>query len=397
MSKIEYRKVTPEEKLHVDRLQGIVFNFMPNEKEIREKIEKGEYKSDNTYGAVDENGRVIAGMEAIPFTMWFDGKKVKMCGIGGVASMPESRRQGNIRKIFEKIYVDIYEQGVVFSHLYPFSHDYYRKFGYEQIGGATKYTLPLSSARKFKNKGSAHEFINGDNVKDKLKEVYENYASRHNIMLSRDENKWNDVFNVSLFSHERLYYWKDAENNIKAWVKFKKNNNIMEIYDIAWTEHESMLGILQFMGMFEGAAEKLSFRASPEFIAEIYWNNLYEIGIENQWLGMNRIVNVKRALELINKPDGEGKFVIKVIDDFAEWNNNTYTVEYGGGDCSVKISNEIEIGADIETSERALVQMVLGVYELEQIAYRDDVKINGDMQKLKRAFHKKPLLIADYF
>jgi len=395
MSKIEYRKVAPEEKLHVERLQGIVFQFTPNEKEIREKIEKGEYNSENTYGAVDENGRVIAGMDAIPFTMWFDGKKVKMCGIGGVASMPESRRQGNVRKIFEKIYGDIYENGTVFSHLYPFSHDYYRKFGYEQIGAAIKYTLPLYAARKLKNNGSAYEFIKDDIVKDKLITVYETYASRHNIMLSRNNDRWNDIFNVSLFSQERLYYWKDAENNIKAWVKFKKNNNTMEIYDIAWTDHESMLGILQFMGMFEGAADKMSFRASPEFLPEIYWNNLYDIGKENQWLGMNRIVNVKRALELMNKPDSAGKFVIKVVDDFAEWNNNTYTVEYGNGDCSVKITNGID--ADIETSERALVQMVLGVYDLEQIAYRDDVKINGDMQKLKQAFYKKNLLIADHF
>jgi len=393
--KIDYRIVTPEEKLHISRLQGICFSFDVNEKEIREQIAKGEYNCDGTYGAIDENGRVVAGIEAIPFTMWFDGQKVPMCGIGGVVSMPESRRQGNIRKIFEKIYDDIYEKGVVFSHLYPFSFDYYRKFGYETCGAVKKYTLLIKPARTLKNNGRAYEFIKGDDVKDKLIEVYETYASRHNIMISRPESRWNEVFDISLCGADRLYYWKDADSNIKSWVKFKKEGNTMQIHDIAWADHESMLGILQFMGMFEGAAYKMAFRASPEFIAEIYWNDLYEIETENQWVGMNRVVNAKRALELMKKPENEGKFIIKINDCFADWNNKTYAVEYGNGECSV--SENAANSADIEVSERALMQMVLGLYDIEQIANRDDVQINNNIQTLKKVFYKKNMLITDFF
>lgn len=392
---MQYRKVTPEERMHVTRLQGIVFSFTPNEQEIREQIEKGEYKSDITYGAIDENGRVIAGMDVIPYIMWFDGHKVPMYGIGGVASMPESRRQGNIRKLFEKAFDDIYEKGAVFSHLYPFSYDYYRKFGYEHVGAVCKYTLPLEYARKLKNNGTAHEFIKGDEAQGRLIEVYEAYASRHNIMVSRADERWEGVFNVALFGADRLYYWKDAAGGIKSWVKFKKEGDAMRVHDIAWADHESMLGILQFIGMFEGAAENLKLRASPEFLPELYWNELYDIEEERDLMGMNRIVDARRALELMKK-DGEGKFTIRISDGFAAWNNNIYTVEYGGGDCSVKIGGTTG-SADIEVNELALMQMILGTFELEQIAYRDDVQINANIETLKNVFRKKNLLIADYF
>jgi predicted acetyltransferase len=284
----------------------------------------------------------------------------------------------------------------VFSHLYPFSHDYYRKFGYEPIGSVKKYTLPLEPARKLKNNGAAYEFIKGDGARNKLIEVYESYASRHNVMLSRSENRWNEVFDVKLFGPDRLYYWKDRNGDIKSWVKFKKDGGIMEIRDIAWIDHESMLGILQFMGMFEGAAEKMRLRASPEFVPELYWNNLYDTWVENEWLGMNRVVDAKRALELMKKPDCDGKFTIKVMDKFAKWNNNTYIVEYGGGDCSVKTA-DAGVSADVETSELALVLMVFGVYDFEQVAKKDDVCVNGNIETLKQAFVKKPILIADYF
>ena len=392
---VEYRKVTPEEKLYVSRLQSIVFSDSgANEEAIRERIAKGEYDSSGTYGAVGENGQIFAGMEVIPYTMWFDGQRVDMYGIGGVASAPETRRMGHIRKIFEKVMGDIYEKGAVFSHLYPFSHDYYRKFGYEPAGSAKKYTLPLGPARALKTGGTACDFLRGDKAGEELAGIYEAYASRHNMMVSRSRERWNEVFDISLFGENRLYYWKNADSKIKSWAKFKKNGNTIEIRDIAWADHEGMLGILQFIGMFDGAAENLSIKASPEFIPELYWNNLYDIEISNDWQGMSRVVNVKRALELMKKPAGEGKFTIKVNDDFAGWNNHTYEIEYGGGECGVKAVNK---NADAETSARALVPMILGLYEFEQIANKPDVCVFCNMQILKQAFPKKNLLIADYF
>jgi len=148
------------------------------------------------------------------------------------------------------------------------------------------------------------------------------------------------------------------------------------------------------MGMFEGAAEKMKFNSSHEFLAEIYWNDLYDIETENNWIGMNRVVNAKLALELMKKPDGEGKFIIKINDNFAEWNNNTYIIEYGNGECTVKTT---DANADIEATEHALMQMILGVYDFKHIIYRNDVKVNGNLDILKKAFYKKPILITDHF
>jgi len=400
-NKIEYRKLTPEEKLYLTRLQSIVFSFNADEKNIREQIEKGEYNSENSYGAVDKSGQVYAGMEVIPFSMWFDGQTVPMYGIAGVASVPENRRQGNIRKVFEKVYEDIYEKGAVFSHLYPFMHDYYRKFGYEHVGSARKYTLPTAQARKFENNGSVHEYIKNEStenedIRNKLIEVYDSYASRHNNMVNRSKENWNEVFNISLFGAIRFYYWKDADGNIKSWVKFEKNGGLVQINDIAWADNESMLGILQFIGMFEGSASKFSFVASPEFIAELYWNNLYDIEINAaNWLGMNRIVNVKRALELMKKPAESGKFTIKVDDDFFAPNTNTYDVSFENEKTIVKIIKTAS--PDIELSQRALTQAVLGVYDLNQITVKKDVQINNNIKTLEKVFIKKNIMIANYF
>ena len=395
MSEIEYRLATPEEWLSFARLQNFVFSFVRDEKEIKEKIAGGGYKNEDVYVAIGEDGQVLAGMGVIPFTIWFDGQKVPMAGIGGVAGTPENRRKGNIRNIFAKVFRDINEKGVVFSHLYPFSYAYYQKFGYEHCGTAKRYTLRTACARKFKNNGTTCEFVNGDDVQSKLTDVYEAYASRQNAMISRSELRWKEVFDFPSFGDTRFYYWQNEKQEVKAWVKFKRDGHKLMIHDIAWSDSEGMFGILQFLGRFDGAAETFTFTSSPELIPEIYWDSIYEIETETAGLGMNRIVNVKRALELMKKPEGNGKFVIKVIDDFLEWNNATYTVEYSNGECSVETTECF--AADIETNERALTQMVLGVYGFDNLALREDVSVYGNQDVLGKVFCKKNVFITDGF
>ena len=65
-----------------------------------------------------------------PYRMIFDGSEAKM---GGSAVSPHFRKKGKkyIRNIFEYAMNEMYEDGYIFSYLYPFSHVYYRKFGYE--------------------------------------------------------------------------------------------------------------------------------------------------------------------------------------------------------------------------------------------------------------------------
>jgi predicted acetyltransferase len=109
---------------------------------------------------------------------------------------------------------------------------------------------------------------------------------------------------------------------------------------------------------------------------------------------MNRVVDAKRALELIKKPEGEGRFVIKVNDRFAKWNDNTYTIEYGGGRYRVETA---KCEADVEVTEHALMQMALGLYEFEQVIKRADVQLFGNLETLKKVFCKKPILITDHF
>jgi len=392
---IEYRKIKADERLHFSRLTSYVFSLAEDEEVVRARIERDKDR-DYIYGAVDAGGNIVAGMIAHPYYMWFDGARLPMAGIGAVATVPEGRRQGHIRKVFENVFEDIYEKGTVFSHLYPFSFDYYRLFGYEYCGYGNRYNLYTEGLRKLKNNGTAFEFKKDDTVRNELIHVYETFAKRFNMMLSRLPDRWEQVFDIKYFGGNRLYYWKDAEGIVKSWVKLNLKDGKLSVNDYAWVDYEAMLGILHFIGMYEGHSEQFGINACPEFIPELLWGDIYDVKRAEQkyMFGMNRVVNAKLALEHMKKPDGEGKFTIKVVDRFAKWNNCTYKVEFGGGECRV---DEYNGGADVEVSELALMQMVLGVYGFEYIMNREDVVVNGNLGMLEKVFVKKKMFIADHF
>ena len=94
-------------------------------------VEKGKFRYEDFLGAFDDGGKLMAVAQCLPHFMWLDGVSVKCGSIGNIASLPEGRRGGIVRKIMKLLCDKMYEDGYVMSFLYPFSHPYYRKFGYE--------------------------------------------------------------------------------------------------------------------------------------------------------------------------------------------------------------------------------------------------------------------------
>ena len=135
------RKIRPEELKRTYELFGIAFEFSADwsksPMEIYEEVKSNpKSREDACWGErwaafKDDNSTMMSYFIAQPFPVQFDGNTYTMTGIGGVASLPQYRRQGGIRGCFEAALPAMYQDGHAFSYLYPFSTAYYRKFGYE--------------------------------------------------------------------------------------------------------------------------------------------------------------------------------------------------------------------------------------------------------------------------
>ena len=401
---MEYRPIRKEERIRLNELQAMSFFFPIDRKEQEERLQKDDELWRSGWAAVAEDGKIHAGMELIPFDVWFDGHSVGMGGIGGVASLVEERRGGNIRKLFDAIMLHMYERGDVFSYLYPFSHEYYRKFGYELCNATLKIKAPIAPLLQYSRPGRAELFHPGEDGTDPtpIVELYNAFASRHNLAVDREGWRWRGVLEHDpINSNRRCYIWYNEQNKPVAYCilvypkPLEGYRTDVVVQEAAWLDREALYALLGFIGRYSGNLKTVVWALPQSISAELLWPEPWDVTIERNYTGMNRVVNVPEALKLLRKPEGSGAVRVAVEDSFLQQNTGIYEIGWQDGEGE---ANRIEgSSSDLECPVQALAQLVTGFLPFDQIALRQDVTVHGKTDELRRLFPKKDLYLPDYF
>ncbi len=399
---MEVRAIRKEEKPLLTELQARSFFFTYDRKELAEKLEKDDRNWRTGRAAFDDAGHMLAGLELIPFDVWFDGQSVGMGGIGGVASRVEERRGGNVRRIFESIMQEMYDRGDVFSYLQPFSHVYYRKFGYEATLTQRTITAPAAPLLAHGLPGRAEQFLPGEDGTDPspIVEIYNAFAARHNQAIDRAGWLWERILEHDP-AKDRTYtfLWRDETDRPCAYAilnaKDNWNSSELTVKEAAWLDKTALRGLMGFLGRFGGNVKKLVWTVPSSFAPEMFWEEAWDVETATRYSGMNRVVNAAEALKRLRKPAGQGSVRIAVHDAFFPKNTGVYKVDWENGDGAVKKTRSA--AADMECSIQALAQLVVGYLPFEDIAMRPDVTVTAKAAELDALFRKKALYLADYF
>ncbi len=297
-----------------------------------------------TRAAFDEKGDMLGGMTAHDFTIRFGEQDVKMAGIGGVVTYPEKRRGGAIRSIFEALLPQLYEQGYTFSALYPFSHVFYRKFGYEFCFEQRQIITHPEELACYPAAGRVRLMRKGDDLSPLLK-VYEGYRRRLDFTLLRTEKDYEEHLKKDpAVDFHALYLWKNDAGEAQGYVVLQtqvhgKNDKTLLVEELAYTTREALCGLLSFLHSFNSYRD-MQLSASP--LED--WNTLlpepYEVHEQINHAGMARVVNVKKALSLLCCPPVNGSLTLKVKDEQIEQNNRPLCVGCQDGRLTVKETDE---------------------------------------------------------
>ena len=150
---MEVRKLTEQEHFEAGLISTVAFHMrMEDPEKAREESRK---LAAEDWGAFAGDGRMMARILNYRFDSILDGQLAANGGIGGVSTLPEYRNTGAIRAIFEKLIPEAYRNGEVFSTLYPFSHAFYRKFGYETVCWQHNYEFAPSVLSGYRFEGTA--------------------------------------------------------------------------------------------------------------------------------------------------------------------------------------------------------------------------------------------------
>jgi len=406
----DIRRLESDDLIQFYRMHTIVYNMRKDySKEENQKIDPLDHPADWAWG-VFEGKKLLAGMYEIDYLMRFDGHDVKMSGIGGVGTLPEARKGGLVRRIFEQLLPQAYEKGVVFSNLTPFDHEFYRKFGYEVCCARNKITIDAGDLSDIKMKGEFVHILPGDDT-SQLAEVHSAYIKNINHGIHRDY--WPDNRAWKRFTREDpfstgtyLYLWKDEKGKACSYIKYQDitedGDHHMSVSEIAFTGRKGLYGALSIAGSLCAQFENFKWLA-PSFIDPYdFISDAWSVESEIKPRDMTRIVNVKTALELMRSPccDGkslfEGEYVVEVEDENIKANNGCFLVQFGKEGSRVSsTSRDADLSCDIQT----LSQLVTGYRTLENAMYsrQEGLDVHSNKETLKRVFTQRPQHVTEYF
>lgn len=393
------RKTRPEEARRINELFAICFEFPYSNCPIADPLQD----RDTHWAAFTEDGEMMSNFTIPDYTVNFDGNRCKMAGIGGVATLPEFRRQGGIRACFTAALPDMYASGYDFSYLYPFSTRFYRQFGYECCVQKYGWTVDLQQLNPQRTPGTFRLAEKHRPMAEAIAAVDRVWERYFNMMVQHQMEDYKWVLHADpAVKQEFTYVWFDAADTPKAYTTFKaqyeEGNRNLVCSRFCFADKEGFSGLMQLFKSLSAdhAYAKFHTPALPSFqyllpewsLGAVKWE-LFANG------GMVRVVNVRSVLEKAAYL-GSGRVVLEIQDDLISQNNGRFSVTFTDGK-ALQVSPSEE-AADAVLTIPAFSALITGVWDWQEAKHTlSGLEILNPHAPLAQVFYRKSLMITDAF
>ncbi len=406
------RKLTPQEHYRAHLVQAVAFegncDYQKEKEEAEKQAEQGAPQRADTWmwGSFSDDESVLYGcMNIRQYSCHFDGGEVFMGGVGGVASLPQYRRNGAIRATITAALQDMYEKGFAFSFLYPFSTQYYRKFGYEVGAQAYRWTLPLSDLPGQDVGGTVEQLLPGDSTQpllDIYREFYRDYnLAAHRAVFEEELEKEN------LINQQRyIFVWRDETGKARSFLichkKQEAEGAVMDCTNdfpmrngLLFLDARALQGLFYFIKTaFPAYYQKIRFTVpgSIPLASMVGENNTAHCQLF--FNTMIRAVNVQKVLSSC-RCKGSGTLCMRITDATLPQNDGVWRVHFAPGEANRVEATQEE--PDVTMTVNDFSALIAGARGAEDIPWMPRVQVHHAGAPLKQVFYRKPCYIMDLF
>lgn len=178
---------------------------------------KYNYLAKNTVIA-EKDGLPASAMQLMPYTMYLGSFIVPVRYVSGVATMPEYRGRGLVRKMFGFALPEMYDRGAYVSILVPAVDGMYEKFGYRIICERTSYFIKvLPDTERIE--------VYSPEIIDIIDAIYQKEMGNKAVYIKRGKSEWEKILTdlLSLSGGSVLLFDRDGARCGYALVYPKDN------------------------------------------------------------------------------------------------------------------------------------------------------------------------------
>lgn len=391
------RQTLPEENAAVNALFAVAFETTP---------EKGPAQEDDArirhWGAFSEEGELMSSLSVTPFDMRFDGAACPMAGVGAVQTLPPFRRRGGIAACFARVLPQLYDEGFVFSYLYPFSTAFYRRFGYESCVTQLRCRLDLSLLRAAPEGFSFRLAAKEAPLSEAIRAVDRAWEARWNMEVLRGEPEYDWLKEIDPpATQEYLYVCFGASGEALGYAAFRTAKET-EGRDLVCSRFRftGAAGFRALLGVFKSlsADHRFAVFTLPSDPALPYLLSEWSLGaarFELQQRGMVRVINVKEVLRRA-ACRGEGELRLRIRDALIPQNDGVFSLRFENGRAVCVEKTEAEADAVLEIS--SFSALIAGVCDFDGAKdWMDGVEVLNAEAPFERVFYRKSMMISENF
>ncbi len=390
---MEVRKILPEEHIDILKLRSASYN---SKKDFSDP-EKTKLGYEKIRAVFDDSGKACSTTCVEPYTIRFNGSNVKMAGIGAVATLPQERNKGYVRKLFTYCFEEMRENEQIFSYLFPFSHPYYRMFGYECNYDRQFVTMPLNAFAELKVPGRVEQLIYDKQLED-IKDIYNCFIENKNLAVVRTDEQWKALFDRDPYTElYSTYIWYDGDGNPSSYVSYDSSGSgqvEMHICELAFKNYEALKGLLGFLSKFHPLFKAFKGYLPSYIDLTILVAEPILMQRELKTFGMNRIIDAEKVLSYLKCPAYNDSVCIEVSDSSIPWNNGIFTVSFEDGSVSVKKTSN---APDLRCSVQSLTQFATGYVSLAKAAEYKAAVLLGKQELMLSLFPQKEMFMTESF
>lgn len=392
-------------------LYALVFGFASDDRRTAEEVyqqvstapqSREDFCWQERWAALeDDDTTMMSFLVAKPMPIHFDGQHLTMTGVGGVATLPPYRRQGCIRACFEAALPDMYENGIAFSYLFPFSTAYYRKFGYEIGNERIRYQLQLAALPSYPVSGNCRLAEPGNLMAEEIRAVYRNWQVRYNLMVENEDFEFAWIHQSNPVKDQTFtYVYQDAAGQAKGFMTFTtvRGNQASELTcsRFFFTDSEGLQGLLSLAKSFASTHQTILFDLPTDrnIIPLLPEWSLGAAKRETHFQGMVRVVHAEKVL-LAARYRGSGKLVLSLSDPLIPQNNKHFSIAFQEGRATELSVTDAPPDISLDIGEFS--RLITGAFHPDMLAFIPTLPPHMDWDIFHKIFYPKPCYITESF
>ena len=362
------------------------------------------------------DGKPAVGLLDLRFRVNLGGRLVTTNGISMVASSPEVRRRGLVRRLLAQHLADLRDDGVPLSLLYPFQFRFYNRLGWALGGRMLRVKVPPKEFAGYgRPVGRVRQVLHVEkddlrptegetlaSVMAALDKVYSQGVGQWGLMAAREEVNWRRNLEIFGDGGHYVFLWETDAGVPEGYVilRRRKTGDLVDLYcrEMAAVSPDAWRGLFFFLSCHDAHVKHVVMDLpSDHHILELLVDPLVEG--KPVPAPMARAVDVAALVSARGAPaDLSGELTLAVDDSLAPWNAGVFRVRCSGGE--VEAAQAADAGpADVSAPIDVLSQMLVGTRGLDDMLHFGLVtaRPGPGLELARRLLPARPIWHREYY